>query len=266
MTHDIYNPAIRRGGKLPEMPKFKSLEDQQRYNKLVLVNTCRIFADLSISDGIGGYIVYRDVIDKNTYWVNPMGVDLSMVTVDDLLRVNWDGIVIEGNYPASQPAWASFTAIGEHRPEINAAVHFHTKFGSTWSSFGLPIDYVTEDTAAFYKNLAVYNNFNGALLTKQDGIDMLKSLRANNSIILQNHGIYTVGETLDEAAWRFLSLEKACEMQITLETLKGSGIHPKNIPEDTLKNIAWMMGRPYACWLQYQPILKKYMGEDYEVR
>lgn len=266
MTHDIYNPQKRLGGKLPEMPKFRSLEEQQLYNKMVLVNTCRIFADLSISDGIGGYIVYRDVIDKSTYWVNPMGVDMSMVTLDDLIRVNWEGAVIEGRYPASQPAWASFTVIADNRPEINAAVHFHTKFGSTWSCFGLPIDYVTEDTAAFYNNLSVYNNFNGALLTRNDGRDMFKYLGKNNSIILQNHGIYTIGETLDEAAWRFLSLEKACEAQIMLETLKGSGIQPKTIPEEVLKKISWMMGRPYACWLQYQPILKKYMGEDYEVR
>ena len=261
MANYIYNPEERRGGELPKSPEVSDPYEHQNYVKKVLAATCNIFADTGISDGIGGYIVYRDPVDRNTYWLNPMGLDLSMVTPDTLIRVNWDGKVIEGEYPASLPAWASFTVIAEMRPNINAAVHFHTKYGSTWSSFGLPIDYITEDSAAFYNDIAVHDYFEGALVSREEGRKMYNSMGTKNSAILRNHGIYTVGETLDEAAWRFLALEKACECQIMLETLKGSGLHPKEMSKSALEKTAWMMGRPYACWLQFQPILKKKLGD-----
>jgi hypothetical protein len=91
------------------MPKFKSLEDERNHLKIVLAVACRVFAQNGYTDGIGGYIAVRDPEFTDTYWLNPMGVDFSMVTVSSLIRVNSTGDVIEGSYPASRPAWATFT-------------------------------------------------------------------------------------------------------------------------------------------------------------
>ena len=258
------NTPNRLGGELPRPPKFRSKEHQREYIKKVLTATCHIFSDYGFNDGIGGYIVYRDCIDTDTYWVNPMGVDLSEVAIDNLIRVNWDGDVIEGNYPASRPAWASFTVIAKVRPEINAAVHFHTLYGSTWSAYGKSIDMVTEDSAAFYNNLSVFEEFERAIISREDGLAVASCLGQNNSIILQNHGIYTVGRSLDEAAWRFIALENACRAQIMIESMRSSGLSPKPLSENALITSAKIMGTDYASWLQYQPILKKYLKDEYE--
>jgi ribulose-5-phosphate 4-epimerase/fuculose-1-phosphate aldolase len=243
------------------MPKFKSLEDERNHLKIVLAVACRVFAQNGYTDGIGGYIAVRDPEFTDTYWLNPMGVDFSMVTVSSLIRVNSTGDVIEGSYPASRPAWATFTVIRKMRPNIVAAAHVHSHYGSAWSTFGLPIDYVTEDTCLFHDKLAVYNQFNGAIVTNKEGYEMAKVLGDKKAIILQNHGIYTVGETLEEAAWLFITLENACKTQFLLETMKAQGIYPKVMTPEAIAFTSKIMGSPYACWVQFQPIFNKMLAE-----
>jgi ribulose-5-phosphate 4-epimerase/fuculose-1-phosphate aldolase len=258
-----YDPTkdSRKGGALPSMPKFKSLEDERNHLKIVLAVACRVFAQNGYTDGIGGYIAVRDPEFTDTYWLNPMGVDFSMVTVSSLIRVNSTGDVIEGSYPASRPAWATFTVIRKMRPNIVAAAHVHSHYGSAWSTFGLPIDYVTEDTCLFHDKLAVYDQFNGAIVTNKEGYEMAKVLGDKKAIILQNHGIYTVGETLEEAAWLFITLENACKTQFLLETMKAQGIYPKAMTPEAIAFTSKIMGSPYACWVQFQPIFNKMLAE-----
>ncbi len=249
--------ASRKGGALPAIPKFDSFEEERKHIKKILAVVCRVFASNGYTDGIGGYIVIRDPEFTDTYWVNPMGLDFSRVTVSSLVRVNSNGDVVEGRYPASRPAWATFTVIRKMRPEIVAAAHVHSHYGSAWSTFGLPIDYVTEDNCIFYNNLSVYTQFNGAIVTQSEGYNMAKCLGKNKAIILQNHGIYTVGETLEEAAWLFMSLENACKTQFLLEGMKAKGIEPKQMSQAALDFTSRIMGSSYSAWVQFYPIVEK---------
>ena len=256
-----YDPTknTRKGGALPAIPKFNTVQEERLHLKTVLTVVCRVFAENGYADGIGGYITVRDPEFTDTYWINPMGVDFSNVTISSLIRVDSTGTVVEGTYPASRPAWATFNEIRKLRPEIIAAAHVHSHYGSAWSSFGLPIDYVTEDTCLFHNKLSIYDQFNGAIVTREEGSNMAQSLGNNKAIILQNHGIYTVGETLEEAAWLFIALENACKTQFLLETMKARNIYPKQMNKEALEFTAKIMGSPYAAWLQFQPILNKFL-------
>ena len=269
ITPNIYNTdptsTSRKGGALPAIPNFANIEDERKHIKRILVVACRVFAVNGYTDGIGGYIVVRDPEFTDTYWVNPMGLDFSRVTVSSLVRVNSNGDVVEGEYPASRPAWATFTVIRKMRPDIVAAAHVHSHYGSAWSTFGLPIDYVTEDTCIFHNNLSVYTQFNGAIVTQSEGYNMAKCLGKNKAVILQNHGIYKVGETLEEAAWLFISLENACKTQFLLEGMKAKGVHPKAMSQAALDFTAKIMGSPYSAWVQFYPIVEKMLAEHPEI-
>lgn len=260
---DNYNPTAptRKGGALPAMPTFENKNDERHYLKTVLCCVCRIFAQNGYADGIGGYIAVRDPEYTDTYWLNPMGIDFSCVTISTLIRVDSNGDVVEGSYPASRPAWATFTMIRKMRPEIKAAVHVHSHYGSAWSTFGIPIDYVTEDTCLFHDKLAIYDKFNGAIVTQEEGINVAKALGNKQAILLQNHGIYTVGETLEGAAWLFIALENACKTQFLLETVKARGIFPKPMTQEALDFTSKIMGTPYTLWVQFYPLMQKILKE-----
>jgi hypothetical protein len=63
---------------------------------------------------------------------------------------------------------------------------------------------ITQDTCRFYKSHSVYDNFGGVVLDREEGKNIAKALGGGKAVILQNHGLLTVGQSVDEAAFWFL--------------------------------------------------------------
>ena len=56
----------------------------------------RVLARHGLTEGVAGHVTVRDPVDPTSFWVNPFGLDFSLITDDDLLRVDHDGNVVEG--------------------------------------------------------------------------------------------------------------------------------------------------------------------------
>ena len=83
---------------------------------------------------------------------------------------------------------------------------------------------ITQDSLRFYKSHSVYNNFGGIVLDREEGRQIAKSLGGGKACILQNHGLLTVGHSVDEAAFWFISLDKTCHAQLLVDAASaGSG-------------------------------------------
>ena len=67
------------------------------------------------------------------------------------------------------------------------------------------------------KSHAVYEDFGGVALEAEEGIHISKALGDGKGVILQNHGLLTVGNTVDEAAYLFTLLEKSCQVQLAAQ-------------------------------------------------
>lgn len=72
----------------------------------------------------------------------------------------------------------------------------------------------TQDSCAFYNDHAVYNSFKGVVLAKEEGENIAKALGPKKAVLLQNHGLLTVGQTVDACVFWFTSLEKCCHSQL----------------------------------------------------
>ena len=60
----------------------------------------------------------------------------------------------------------------------------------------------------------LYASFNGIVLVEQEGKDIAACLGNKKAALLQNHGLLTVGQTVEEAVFWFQSLEKCCHAQL----------------------------------------------------
>lgn len=151
-----------------------------------------------------------------------------MLKASDMVQVNEEGQVIGGNRVAVAAAgFKIHGAIHKARPDINAACHTHSPAGKAWSSFGRPIDIISQDTCTFLGIQTVYANFGGIVLEDEEGERIAEALGDRNRVaILQNHGILTAGGTVDEAAYLFTLLERSCEIQLKIE---GTGLPKKLI-------------------------------------
>lgn len=106
------------------------------------------------------------------------------------------------------------SAIHEARPNINCVAHSHSTYGRAFATLGKSLDIITQDSCAFYKDIALYDKFGGIVHGREEGITIAKALGQKKAAILSNHGLLTVGETVESCVFWFMSLEKCCQVQL----------------------------------------------------
>src|SRR5262249_13359006 len=152
----------------------------------------------------------RDPELPDHYWVNAYGQSFRQVTVSDLCLVDGAGQVVAGGAPDGRNlvAFAALTihsAIHEARPDVISAVHTHGLHGRAWAALGRRHEPISQEACAFYEDQGLLEDYTGVVLEAEEGKRLAAALGPHKSVILRNHGIVTVGHSVDEAVWWHLS-------------------------------------------------------------
>jgi len=249
MATNVISPPIKLT-KTPEPPVFKTLPEERLHRKQRLASAFRIFGKFGFSEGVAGHITVRDPEAEDHFWVNPFGMHFSQIRVSDLVLVNQHGEVVEGNKPINEAAFAIHSRVHMARPDVVAAAHAHSIYGKTWSSLGRLLDPLTQDACAFYEDHGLFDDYTGVVYDVSEGDRIAAALGKHKAVILQNHGLLTVGQTVDEAAWFFISMERCCQSQLMAEAVGK----PKLIAPESARTALKQVGAPNVGWFQYQPL------------
>ena len=233
-----------------EFPQFATPEAERAHRKQRLAAAFRLFGHFGFDEGIAGHITARDPERLDHFWVNPLGMSFKQVRVKDLILVNDTGDVVEGTWPVNRAAFVIHSQIHAARPEVIAAAHAHSIYGKAWSSLRRPLDPLTQDSCAFYGDHALFDDYTGAVLDLEEGKRLAHALGDNKAVILSNHGLLTVGRTVDEAAWWFITMERTCQAQL-LASAAGT---PVLIDPEHAKKTASQTGPSMAGWRAFQPL------------
>ncbi|MBC2644253.1 class II aldolase/adducin family protein [Rhodococcus wratislaviensis] len=247
------------GISLPRPPTFASSEDERRHRKQQLAGAFRIFGRLGFGEGVTGHITVRDPEYPSMFWVNPFGMSFRHIRVSDLILVDHEGSVRQGNRPVNAAGFTIHSAIHEANPGVVAACHAHAVHGKAWASLGRLLDPITQDACALYGNHVVVNEGAGAVvLDREVGRNLGKSLIGQRMALHRNHGIFTVGESVAEAAWWFISSERNCQAQLLAE---AAGT-PVLIDHENAMFTREQTGSPYAGWFSFQPLWDEILRTD----
>jgi ribulose-5-phosphate 4-epimerase/fuculose-1-phosphate aldolase len=245
------NPIIMNtedSGAMPSQPE--SPENVRRDRKNKLTASLRLFGKFGFDEGVAGHITVRDPERLDHFWVNPMGRSFKQVRVSELLLVSHTGEVVEGEGLLNGAAFTIHSRIHMANPEVTAAAHSHSVHGKTFSSLGKLLDPITQDSCAFYEDHVLFDDFTGVVLDNTEGERIAAALGDRKAAILQNHGLLTVGETIDAAAWWFITMERSCQAQLMAEAV-GT---PKLISHDVALLTRETVGNPGAGWFSFQPL------------
>ncbi len=231
-------------------PTFASPEDERRHRKQRLAAAFRLFGQFGFDEGVAGHITARDPERLDHFWVNPLGMNFKQIRVQDLILVNHEGEVVEGNWPVNRAAFVIHSQVHAARPDVVAAAHAHSVYGKTWSSLRRPLDPLTQDACAFYGDHALFDDFTGVVLDLEEGKRIAHALGDNKAAILANHGLLTVGQSVDEAAWWFITMERTCQAQLLAE---AAGT-PVPIDAEQAALTAGQVGHRSAGWYSFQPL------------
>ena len=243
---------------VPAVAPELDFEQERLQRKQKLAAAYRLFSRFGFDEGVAGHITARDPELTDHFWVNPWGMHFGHIKVSDLILVNEDGEVIDSDQPLNRAAFAIHSQVHAARPDVVAAAHTHSTYGRAWATLGRPLDPLTQDVCAFYGDHAVFDDYTGVVLDIEEGKRIAHALGENKAVILQNHGLLTVGQTVDEAAWWFITMERSCQVQLLAE---AAGT-PKHIDPEMAALTQTQVGSHLAGWFSFQPLYQRIVAEQ----
>jgi ribulose-5-phosphate 4-epimerase/fuculose-1-phosphate aldolase len=243
---------------IPKPPTFATAEEERLHRKQRLAAAFRLFSRFGFDEGVAGHITARDPERRDHFWVNPFGVHFGHIRASDLILVNHRGEVVEGKYPVNVAAFAIHSQVHAARQDVVAAAHAHSMYGKSWSALGRLLDPLTQDSCAFYEDHGLFADFTGVVYEKFEGHRIAEALGNRKAVILRNHGLLTVGHTVDEAAWWFITMDRSCQAQLLAEAAGAPvKIDPANATETRNQ-----IGSHHAGWFQAQPLFARVLREE----
>lgn len=232
------------------LPVQPTHEEERLYRKQRLAAGYRLFARNGFDMGGAGHITARDPEWTDHFWVNPFGVHFSRITVSDLMLVSHEGEIVippaRAHASLNQAAFAIHSELHKARPDVIAAAHSHSLYGKAWSALGRPLEPLTQDAAAFFEDHAVFEEFSGVVLDTSEGAKIAATLGPRKAVILQNHGILTVGHSVEAAVWRYLAMENACQVQLLAQAAGPTRPMPDAVARHTAAQVGGEIGNFYA--------------------
>src|SRR3978361_2319635 len=236
----------------------RSLEEERLPRRQTLAAAFRLFSRFGFDEGVAGHITARDPELTDHFWVNPFGMHFGHIRVSDLLLVRHDGAIVHGDRPVNAAAFAIHSQIHAARPDVIGAAHAHSVYGKSWSTLGRLLDPITQDACAFYDDHALFDQYSGVVLDLEEGKRIAHALGDRKAAILRNHGLLTVGQSVEEAAWWFITMERSCQAQLLAE---AAGT-PILIDPDMAEHTAGQVGTHFAGWFSFQPLFAKITREQ----
>jgi len=243
---------------IPKRPVFDSPDEEQLHRKQRLAAGFRLFGKFGFEEGVAGHITARDPVEPETFWVNPLGMPFAHIRVRDLIRVNAQGDVVEGRHQVNAAAFAIHSQIHQARPDVVAAAHSHSTYGRALSTLGELLDPMTQDVCAFYGDHGLFDDYTGVVTDIEEGKRIATALGEHKALILRNHGLLTVGRSVDSAVFWFITMERSCQVQLTAKAA-GSVVR---IDAEQARATHGQVGKEYVGWLAFQPLWDKIIREQ----
>lgn len=180
-----------------------------------------------------------------------------MLKASDMILVNEEGEAVGGNMsrPANAAGFLIHSAIHKARPDVNAACHTHSPYGKAWSTFARPLEMINQDATVFYGEAqAVYHEFGGVVFSEEEGERLADALGPKGKVmVLRNHGLLSVGNTVDEAAYLYTLMERSCQVQLLAEAAAANGIPKVYVGEKEAEYTFRMTSDPESLYCEFQP-------------
>lgn len=202
-----------------------------------------------------GHITARDPERPDAFWMARYGIPFDQVRRDDLVLVDRDGTVVEGDGDINVPGYYIHAPVHEARPDVVSACHAHSPYGVIWSAMVRPIEPITQESCAFHDDHAIFHGEEAQVEDLATGRRIAEALGRHKLVLLRNHGLLTVGGSVDEAVGWFVMAERACEAHA--KTAAAGGAMP--LSPDAAAQVAKSIGAPETGWHSFQFLYRRFV-------
>ncbi len=194
----------------------------------------RLFAHYGWTDLTYTHISARIRDEDGMYLINPYGLLFDEVRASDLLKVDYDGKVIDGDYPFNAAGHLIHTAILKARPDVNFVLHSHTRAGVAVSAMEAGLLPLSQH-AGTVMGQVTYHDYQDVTEAADECDFLARDIEDKNLMIMRNQGLLACGRTAAEAFIYHYYLEMACKIQVDV---LSSGVKTVEPPEAAIKSLS----------------------------
>ncbi|XP_007055591.1 gamma-adducin isoform X1 [Chelonia mydas] len=169
------------------------------------------------------YITVRVSKEQDHILIIPRGLSFSEASASNLVKLNILGDVVDQgstNLNIDNAGFSPHAAIYSMRPDVRCVIHIHTPATAAVSSMKCGILPISQE--ALILGDVAYYDYQGSLDEQEERIQLQKVLGPSCKVlVLRNHGVVALGETLEEAFHYIFNVQLACEIQV--HALAGAG-------------------------------------------
>ncbi|XP_034627336.1 alpha-adducin isoform X12 [Trachemys scripta elegans] len=203
--------------------------DSIAYEKGEKLLRCKLAAFYRLADLFGwsqliyNHITARVSSEQEHFLIVPFGLLYSEVSASSLVKINIQGDIVDRgstNLGVNQAGFTLHSAIYAARPDVKCIVHIHTPAGAAVSAMKCGLLPISPEALSLGE--VAYHDYHGILVDDEEKVLIQKNLGPKSKVlILRNHGLVSVGETVEEAFYYIHNLVVACEIQV--RTLASAG-------------------------------------------
>ncbi|XP_077136151.1 alpha-adducin isoform X2 [Ranitomeya variabilis] len=203
--------------------------DSIAYEKGEKLLRCKLAAFYRLADLFGwsqliyNHITVRVSSEQEHFLIVPFGLLYSEVTASSLVKVNLQGDIVDRgstNLGVNKAGFTLHSAVYAARPDVKCIVHIHTPAGAAVSAMKCGLLPLSPESLCLGE--VAYHDYHGILVDEEEKTLIQKNLGPRSKVlILRNHGLVTMGETVEEAFYYIHNLVSACEIQV--RTLASAG-------------------------------------------
>jgi len=203
--------------------KVRELVSPEEWQARVdLAAAYRLVAHYGWDDLVFTHISARVPGPEHHFLINPYGMMFDEITASSLVKVDLDGnIVMATPYQINPAGFTIHSAVHAAREDALCVIHLHTDYGIAVSAQQdglLPIS----QQALFALSSLAYHDYEGLALNEEEKPRLVADLGNKTFLILRNHGLLTVGQTVADAFMSMFLLERACKIQILAQSGGGN--------------------------------------------
>lgn len=176
--------------------------------------------------------------DSESFYIYPFGFRFEEVTSDDLMRISFDGEVLEGSeFQYNKTGYMIHGTIYKSRPDLNSIFHFHNPEVVAVASVEEGLMPISQWALHFYGKIA-YHDYDSLALDYNTSNKIVSDMQDKKVVMMRNHGAITSGSTIEEAMFYSYHLLKACQAQCFALSMNKKIITPsKEICEKAVKDL-----------------------------
>lgn len=219
------------------------MSTNHQQERVDLAAAFRWAARLGLHEAIANHFSLAIAQDGGRFLLNPWGKHFSEIRASDLLVVDGDGNVVEGEGEVDRTAVCIHGPIHARLPHARCILHTHMPYTTALACVeGGRLEPIHQNGARFHDLIAYDEDFDGLALDPGEGERLCAAMGNKSVLFMGNHGVTVLGRTVGEAFDDLYYLEKACETQV-LAMSTGRPLKP--MPEEKARKTAeqWR-----ECW------------------